>query len=123
MAAYTTIDEYIAQLAPARQPIMQQIRQTIHQAVPWAQERISYGMPSFWQQETLIWFAAAGRHIGIYPTASGIEAFVQRLEAYDTSRGTIRIPWDVPIPFALISDIAAFRLSQAQERHSTQPKR
>ena len=114
MAVYSTIDEYIAQLAPARQVVMQQIRQTIHQAVPQAQERISYGMPSFWQKETLIWFAATSRHIGIYPTASGVSAFAQCLAPYDTSKGTIRIPWDVPTPLDLIADIVVFRLDHVK---------
>jgi len=108
---FANIDEYIALLPPGQQPVMQQIRDVIHQVAPLAQERISYQMPSFWQGQTLIWFAATAHHIGIYPTAAGVAAFADRLTCYDTSKGTIRIPWSEPTPFDLIADITRFRIS------------
>jgi len=108
---FTNIDEYIALLPPEQQPAMQQIRAVIQEAAPLAQERISYHMPSFWQGNTLIWFAATTHHIGIYPTAAGVAAFADRLTKYDTSKGTIRIPWSESIPFDLIAAITRFRIS------------
>jgi len=110
------VDEYLAGLPSAQQTVMRQVRAAIAQAAPLAEERMSYGMPSFWQSETLLWYAATRRHLGVYPTASGVDAFADRLAAYDTSKGTIRMPWDQPIPYALISDIAAFRAGQAMAK-------
>ena len=75
---------------------------------------MGYGMPSFWQDETLMWYAATKHHLGVYPTAAAVTAFAGRLAAYDTSTGTIRIPWDRPIPYGLIGEIAAFRAGQAE---------
>jgi len=106
------VDEYLAGLVPAQRAVMEQVRAVIARVAPLAQERMGYGMPSFWQGETLIWYAATKRHLGIYPTASGVDTFADRLSGYDTSRGTIRIPWDQPIPYDLIGDIAAFRAGQ-----------
>jgi len=110
MPSRTTVDEYMASLPDDRRFVMQRIRETIRRAAPNAEERISYGMPSFWQGTTLIWYAAANDHIGIYPTASGVAEFADRLVGYSVSRGTIRIPWDQPIPYDLITDIVAFRM-------------
>ncbi|MCL2471055.1 MAG: DUF1801 domain-containing protein [Propionibacteriaceae bacterium] len=112
------VDEYLAGLVPAQRAVVEQVRAVIARVVPLAQERMSYAMPSFWQGETLIWYAATKRHLGIYPTASGVDRFADRLTGYDTSRGTIRIPWDQPIPYDLIGEIAAFRAGQIVAGHS-----
>ena len=113
MQQCATIDDYIAALPDWQQTVMQQVRATIHSAAPLAQERISYQMPSFWQGATLIWFAAAKHHIGIYPTASGVRAFADQLKPYGTSKGAIRLPWDAP-PYDLIAEITRFRLAEVQ---------
>jgi len=111
-----TIDEYIACQQEVQQPVLERLRQAIHEAAPEAEERISYGMPAFWQGENLIWFAATKKHIGIYPTASGVRAFADRLAGYNLAKGTIRILWNQPIPYDLIADITRFRLGEAQAR-------
>jgi len=92
--------------------ILEQVRAVIASAAPLAEERMSYGMPSFWQGATLIWYAATARHLGIYPTAAGVAEFADRLGEYDTSKGTIRIPWSRPIPYDLIGEITSFRVAQ-----------
>jgi len=112
MPSHTNVDEYMSGLQGDRRAVMEGIRATIRQAAPLARERMSYGMPSFWQGSTLIWYAAAKNHIGIYPTASGVSAFAGRLRGYDVSKGTIRIPWDQKVPYDLIADIVAFRLRE-----------
>jgi len=112
MPTRTTVDEYMASLPGDRRAVMERIRATIRKAAPLAQERISYGMPSFWQGTTLIWYAAAKDHIGIYPTASGVAAFADRLGGYSVSKGTIRIPWDQPTPYDLITDIVEYRMRE-----------
>lgn len=60
-----SIDEYIAAHPEKVRPLLQQIRETIRAAVPEATERMSWQMPTFWQGEKLIHFAAFKKHIGI----------------------------------------------------------
>jgi len=115
---YANVDEYIAALPDGQQVVLQAVRQAVHHAVPQAQERMSYQMPAFWQGEILLWFAATRRHLGVYPTAAGVLAFADRLTGYDTSKGTIRIPWDQPIPYGLIAELAAARLAQVRAKHT-----
>jgi uncharacterized protein YdhG (YjbR/CyaY superfamily) len=103
---FKTIDEYIATFPPNIQAILQQIRATIHKAAPDAEETISYQMPAFKQNGVLVYFAAFKNHIGFFPTAQGIEAFKDKLAAYKTSKGTVRFPYDKPLPLDLIAEIA-----------------
>lgn len=100
------IDEYIAFQDEGIQPYLRQIRETIGSAIPEAQEKISWSMPTFWKKRNLIQFAASKRHIGFYPGTEAVEAFQDRLEGYETSKGTIRIPYRMPLPLDVIADIA-----------------
>lgn len=108
----TNIDDYIAQFPMEIQAILEQLRKTIRAVVPEAQEVISYCMPAFKLKSVLVYFAATQKHIGFYPTASGVAAFQDELAAYDQSKGTIRFPIDKPLPLDLIRNIVRFRVEE-----------
>jgi uncharacterized protein YdhG (YjbR/CyaY superfamily) len=107
-----TIDGYIASFPVNIQKILQELRAVIRAAAPDASEKISYQIPTFYQNGNLVHFAAFKHHIGFYPTSSGTEHFKQELLAYECSKGTIRFPIDQPLPFELISKIVAFRVKE-----------
>lgn len=107
-----TIDEYIASFPDDVQQILQQIRQTIREAAPDAQEAISYQMPTFKLHGNLVHFAAFKKHLGFYPDPSGIEAFKDELAPYASSKGAVQFPLDQPIPYDLIGRIVIFRVSE-----------
>ncbi len=109
---YTTIDEYIAQCPETYHPLLQSVRETIRAAAPDATEKISWQMPTFYQNGNLIHFALQKKHIGIYPGSSGVEHFAEKLKDYQTSKGTIQFPLDKPIPHALIAEITRFRVEE-----------
>ncbi len=110
------IDEYIAGFPKDVQEKLQKIRSTIRKAVPGAEEKISYRMPTFTLNGNLIHFAAYQRHIGLYPTPSGIKEFSKELSAYKGAKGSVQFPLDKPIPFGLISRIVKFRVKESLRR-------
>ncbi|WP_421945950.1 iron chaperone [Pedobacter sp.] len=118
----TTIDEYIALFPAKTQEILQQVRETIQNAVPNANEVISYKMPAFKQNTVLVYFAAYQKHIGFYPTGSGINAFQNEFGDYKWSKGAVQFPIDKPMPLDLISRITKFKaerdLEQAAKKKS-----
>ena len=69
-------------------------------------------MPTFWQKENLIHFAAFEHHIGIYPGAEAVVVFKKRLTEYKTSKGAIQLPLDKPIDYSLITEITLWRVEQ-----------
>ena len=101
-----TIAEYIREQPEEVQPVLRMIQETIHTAIPDAKEKISWSMPTFWKGCNLIQFAASQKHIGLYPGSEAVEAFADRLTPYSTSKGTIRLPLNQPMPLKLIADIA-----------------
>jgi uncharacterized protein YdhG (YjbR/CyaY superfamily) len=122
-AAPQTIDDYIAGFPGDVQAILQQIRQTIRQAAPDAQEKISYRMPAFTLKGNLVYFGAFKNHIGFYPIPSGVEAFKEDLSAYEQGKGSVQFPLDKPIPYDLISRIVKFRVKENLARAEAKGKR
>lgn len=108
-----TIDQYIFEQAEEIRPILQKIRETIRTAAPDAKEKISWQMPTFWQGENLIHFAAAKNHIGIYPGGEATTVFANRLTEFKTAKGTIQLPLAGPIPYDLIAEITRWRVAAA----------
>ncbi len=63
-------------------------------------------MPTYWKGQNLIHFAAQKKHIGLYPGGEAAAVFADELQDYDVSKGTIRLPYDRPLPAELIAKIA-----------------
>jgi uncharacterized protein YdhG (YjbR/CyaY superfamily) len=101
-----SIDVYIDAQAEEVQPLLHQVRNAIRTALPDAQERISWKMPTFWSGHNLIHFAAFKKHIGVYPGEKAIVYFADRLVEYKTSKGAIQLPYERPLPLTLIAEIA-----------------
>ncbi|HEU5249772.1 MAG TPA: DUF1801 domain-containing protein, partial [Thermoanaerobaculia bacterium] len=86
-----TIDEYLAPLSKEKRAALERLRKDIRSAAPGAEECISYQIPGFrLDGRLLVSFGAAANHCALYPGAFPVEAHRKELEAYDTSKGTIR---------------------------------
>ena len=100
------IDEYIAAQDEKNQYRLREIREIIRTALPDAEERISWSMPTYWKGKNLIHFAASKKHLGLYPGAEAIAHFADELKDYDVSKGTLRFPYNAELPAELIQRIA-----------------
>ncbi|TDO28381.1 iron chaperone [Sediminibacterium goheungense] len=123
MKSYENTDAYIADFTADKQRLLIQMRATIRKAAPKADEKISYGMPCFFQEGNLVYFAAMKNHIGFYPTSSGVANFTKELEGYITSKGAIQFPLDKPLPVKLITMIVKFRVLENLEKASVKKKK
>ncbi len=115
---FETVDEYIAQFPPERQDIMRKIRRVIREAAPDAEERSSWGMPTFWQGENLVHFSNAKNHVGFHPGSEAMLFFADKLAGYNTSKGTAQFPYSEPIPYDLISEITRWRVAHVRGEKS-----
>ena len=102
----TTVEEYIAAQEESVQPRLQALRAILRAAIPEAEERISWSMPTYWKGQNLIHFAASKKHLGLYPGGEATTVFAEELKGLDVSKGTIRLPYDRPLPEELITRIA-----------------
>ena len=118
-----TIDAYISGFPEDVQDILQKIRRIVSDAAPDAEEAIKYQIPTFVLGGNLVHFAAFEKHIGFYPTPSGIEQFKDALSAYNSAKGSVQFPLDSPIPYNLIKRIVRFRVKENRDKMSSKPVR
>lgn len=119
-----TIDEYIARFPPEVQEILQKVRLTIRDAAPEAEETISYQMPAFTLKgRGLVYFGAHKKHIGFYPTPTGMEEFKEELAIYGAGKGTAQFPFNKPIPYDLITRIVQFRAKENMAKAQVKGKK
>ena len=104
-----TIEEYILRQDSEKQSDLLAMRQVLHEALPEAEERISWSMPTYWKGHNILHFAASKNHIGFYPGSEAVTFFRDQLKDYKTDKGTIRIPYGA-VDKALIHKIARWCL-------------
>src|SRR5215471_2362801 len=105
-----SIDAYIAGFPPETQTVLEELRALIRAAAPDATETISYAIPTFdLNGKHLVHFAGFKKHVGFYPTGSGIEAFKEEIQRYKWATGSVQFPLGEPLPRDLIRRIVEFR--------------
>jgi len=109
----SSIDEYVAESPPEAQRALEALRALIRASAPDATETISYAIPTFdLNGRHLVHFAAFAKHVGFYPTGSGIEAFREELKPYRSGKGSVQFPLGQPMPTDLIRQIVEFRVEE-----------
>lgn len=109
------IDGYLSTLEEPKRTTLRQLRATILEIAPDAEQCISYGMPAFRLRGKLIaGFAAFKNHLSYLPhSGSVISELHDDVSGYETSKGALQFPIDVPLPKALVEKLIAVRVSQA----------
>ena len=122
---YRTADEYIATFPDDVQRVLQTVRQTIREAVPDAEEVISYQIPAFKFHGWLLYYSAYKNHYSLScpPPFTLFEVFKNELSAYEVTKSAIKFPLDQPIPVKLIGDMATFRAKENIENESKKKRK
>ncbi|WP_124059547.1 iron chaperone [Vaginisenegalia massiliensis] len=104
MIPTTPIQTYIQNAQPHHQAYLKQIDQLIQELLPQAKGKISYQMPTYWDQHNIIHFAANQKHLGLYPGAKAIVYFADELDQLGLhySKGAIQIPYNRALPLDFI---------------------
>jgi uncharacterized protein YdhG (YjbR/CyaY superfamily) len=111
-----TIDAYIDSFPADVQTILQEVRGRIRNALPTADETISYGIPTFTiGGRYIVYFAGWKHHISVYPIPSGDANFELELEPYRAGKGTLKFTLAEPMRYDLIERVATL-LSEARTR-------
>lgn len=106
------IETYISNFPEATQKALLEIHTTIQNAAPNASLKMSYGLPTFYLNGNLVYYAAYKKHIGFYPSPSAVLHFKEELKNYKTAKSSIQFPLDQKIPKALVVKIVRFRVKE-----------
>lgn len=95
---------------------MLEMRRRILEIVPVAQEVVSYGMPAFKVDDTIVaGLLANKKHVGYYPFSGSIlRLFPEELAGFSKTMSAIHVPIDKPLTKTLIKKLIKARLTQAK---------
>ncbi len=111
-----TVDGYIKSAPAESQAKLRELRAILRKAAPKATETLKWGSPVFEQGRILFAYTAYKSHLNFMPTKPALEPFMDDLSEFKLGKDTIQLPYDQPLPKALIRRIAAFRLKQVKEQ-------
>jgi uncharacterized protein YdhG (YjbR/CyaY superfamily) len=116
-ASPATVDDYIAGFPDDMQAVLRQVRATIRDAAPDAQETISYRIPAFTLGgRQLIYFAGHSKHVAVYPAPVANPDFAEEMAVYGSGKGTAKFRLDQPLPMDVIRKIVKFRIEDTLAR-------
>ncbi|HEX2590888.1 MAG TPA: DUF1801 domain-containing protein [Rhizomicrobium sp.] len=115
------VDAYLKAAPATVRPLLMEMRAMILKTAPKAEEGISYGMPYYKLNGPLCGFALFKSHIGFFPGAI-VNDFAEDLAGYKTSKGTVQLSLDKPLPATLIRKILKAGMARNAAAKKPQPK-
>ena len=108
------IDAYLAKLEEPKRSTLRELRQTIHEVIPAAEQCISYGVPGFrLHGKVVAGFAAFTNHLSYLPhSGSVLSELADDLAGYVRTPGSLHFPVDQPLPRPLVEKLIEVRLRQ-----------
>ena len=111
------VDEYLAGVPEPARSTLKKVRAMIRSEAPReATETISYRIPMFKYKGMLVGFAAFSNHCSLFPGLAPVEALKKELKGFETSKGTIRFPVDMPLPAALVKKLVKARIAENERK-------
>jgi uncharacterized protein YdhG (YjbR/CyaY superfamily) len=109
------VDTYLASLDEPKRGTLEALRRTILDIVPEAEQCISYGVPAFRLNGTVVaGFAAFKNHLSYLPHSGSVfRELGDEICTYKTSSGALQFPVDSPLPKSLVKRLVAIRKKQA----------
>ena len=112
----TTIDEYIRAAPREGQPHLRRLYAILKRAAPRAEEAIKWGTPFFIEPRFVFAFSAHKAHCSFAPSLAAMRAFSKELAKHETTRSLLKIPYDKPVPEALVRKMAGYCVRAVRER-------
>lgn len=111
------VDEYLAQLDEPKRSTLERLRRSISDAIPEAEQGLSYGVPVFRiAGKPVAGFSAAKNWLSYLPHSGEILARTsdEDLGGLSASKGALRFPIDRPPPDSLIRRLIDARRAEAR---------
>jgi len=90
---------------------LERVREIVAEEAPEAVEGLAYGLLG-WKlaKKPLVYAGGFAKHVGLYATPQGHEAFAEELSRYKQGKGSVQLPLVEPLPEDLIRRIVMFRV-------------
>lgn len=112
----TTVEDYIQAVPSEGQSHLRKLHAILRSVAPKADAVIKWGTPFFVEPRFLFAYSAHKAHINFAPHRAALEPFRKELEKHKTSKYSLLIPYNEPLPEDLIRRIAEFCLMHVSAR-------
>jgi uncharacterized protein YdhG (YjbR/CyaY superfamily) len=109
------VDRYLASLEEPKRSTLETLRTTILEIIPEAEQCVSYGVPAFRVEGTVVaGFAAFKNHLSYLPHSGSVfPELREELARYKTSTGALQFSIDRSLPTSLVRKLISIRKRQA----------
>lgn len=106
------VTAHLAKMPQPQKATLEQLRKTILEILPDAEEVISYGFPGYRLEGKIICgFDAFKNHCSFFPHSSLVIPELEKaLEKYKTSKGALQFAIDKPLPKVLVRKLIRTRM-------------
>ncbi|SNT15636.1 Uncharacterized conserved protein YdhG, YjbR/CyaY-like superfamily, DUF1801 family [Micrococcales bacterium KH10] len=117
MAKAQTVDEYLDTLEGPARSRLEELRSLCQECVPEASEAIKWGSPAYVHPSgtILLILDFFKNHSNVIFTPSTKDAFAQDLTGFDTGKGSVKLPYDKPVPSPLLRKMIKYRVHEHVE--------
>ncbi len=107
-----TVDEYLDSAPEPHRSTLVELRATLRQILPDADEALSYGVPAFKVKgKAVAGYAHFKNHCSYFPHSGSVfPELADELTGYRWSKGTLQFPVDRPLPMPLVRRLVEVRL-------------
>jgi uncharacterized protein YdhG (YjbR/CyaY superfamily) len=108
------VDAYMQEVPEPQRSTLAQVRATLEELLPDAEQTISYGSPTFKVGgKGVAGFAAFARHCSYLPMSGSVTAtLAEQLTGYETTKGSVKFPVDAPLPEPILRALVDARLAE-----------
>lgn len=109
-----TVEEYLAGAPEPHRATLTQLRETLRELLPDAEETLSYGVPAFKSEGKLVaGYAYFKKHCSYFPhSGSVLSRLAEELEGFEWSKGTLKFGVDEPLPESMVGRLVEERLRE-----------
>jgi uncharacterized protein YdhG (YjbR/CyaY superfamily) len=113
----TTIDEYLASLTGEPRAALAKLRKTIRSIIPKAEECISYNMPAFRLNRTVVaGFLATTKGCSYYPfSGRTLTTLTRDVGEYEQTKGSLHFDPKKGLPVSLVRKLIKARIAEISE--------
>jgi uncharacterized protein YdhG (YjbR/CyaY superfamily) len=118
------VDEYLARVPADMRASLQELRRTVREVAPEAEEVVSYQVPAFRLNGMLVWYAAFKDHCSFFVGSTVIlRKYAAELKPFRAGKGTLQFTPERPIPATLVRRIVLDRVVENKSRAASKRAR
>ncbi|MFT3944668.1 MAG: DUF1801 domain-containing protein [Ancrocorticia sp.] len=114
--AVQSVSEYLSQFSGETLARINLVRDAVVDIAPEAEETLAYGMVGWkLRGKPLLYVGGFTKHVGLYATPTGHEAFAEEFSAYKQGKGSVQFPLDQPFPTDLVKRVIEYRTRELRD--------